>query len=336
MRKSVACLSLPVCLVWGCSWTPTGSAAFQHLVFRKKRHNRARAGEPLNGFSKRQSRLRAVAVEPVGVFDLQLLVTDDEIEEASKAAEGTFDVSNSAAGEKIPLKVVQSTSGSRFRKEDIFAFGDGTHPTTRLCLEFLSALPSLTERGQQDLSLLDYGTGTGILTAAALRGRRFSKAVAVDIDAESLQLAELTFRVNGVSGDAELEHGRSVVVGLSESHDVCIANILPGPLTKLAPTLSSLVKPGGLLFLSGIRPWQVEDMRRRYGEWFHFPESSSDPVVDSLGGLSQDVPRLLEIFPEGWRASEHPVLGHWAGVFGVKKETDLSRDLDMFADSAVQ
>ena len=129
------------------------------------------------------------------------------------------------------------------------AFGTGTHPTTRLCLEWLDEHPP------QGLEVIDYGCGSGILAIAALKLGAV-KAYGVDIDPQALISSNENALRNGVpSEQLVLTEAKSL-----HAVDVLLANILSGPLVNLAPEFSRLVKPGGRLVLSGILDDQAEDV----------------------------------------------------------------------------
>jgi len=95
------------------------------------------------------------------------------------------------------------------------AFGTGHHETTRLCLEWLE---DWTESNRPDtMSLLDLGTGSGILAmAGALLG--FGRVLAVDNDEEAVEVARENLRVNGLEGRIVLSVGS--VGELEERFDV--------------------------------------------------------------------------------------------------------------------
>ncbi|SFD37386.1 ribosomal protein L11 methyltransferase [Pseudomonas citronellolis] len=139
------------------------------------------------------------------------------------------------------------------------AFGTGTHPTTALCLEWLDG---------QELAgdtVLDFGCGSGILAIAALLlGAK--QALGTDIDPQALEASRDNATRNGIDPalfpvylPADLPAGQA---------DVVVANILAGPLVSLAGQLTSLVKPGGRLALSGILAEQAEEVRAAYAEAF--------------------------------------------------------------------
>ena len=145
------------------------------------------------------------------------------------------------------------------------AFGTGTHPTTFLCLQWLAEQPL------DDLSLVDYGCGSGILgIAALLLGARH--VVGVDIDPQALLATQENASRNQLPAAA-------MPVFLPDACptapvDIMLANILAGPLAELAPQLTRLTKPGGKLCLSGILAEQAEEVMAAYRAWFDF-----DPVA---------------------------------------------------------
>ncbi|MCW9088310.1 MAG: 50S ribosomal protein L11 methyltransferase [Gammaproteobacteria bacterium] len=137
------------------------------------------------------------------------------------------------------------------------AFGTGTHPTTRLCLEWLDGQALHAKR------VIDYGCGSGILAiAAALLGA--ASVIGVDNDPQALVATQDNAQRNGVS---ILTYLPAEVP--QNSVDILLANILAGPLIELAPKLAALVKPGGLIALSGILPDQANGVRQTYAQWFN-------------------------------------------------------------------
>ena len=135
------------------------------------------------------------------------------------------------------------------------AFGTGSHPTTRLCLEWLER--SVTP----GLSVLDYGCGSGILAIAAAR-LGAAEVVGVDIDEQAVIASRSNAERNGVSArfqDSERE--------LSGQFDLVIANILANPLKVLAPAICGHVRRGGRLALSGILSEQTGDLIAAYAPY---------------------------------------------------------------------
>jgi ribosomal protein L11 methyltransferase len=120
------------------------------------------------------------------------------------------------------------------------AFGTGSHPTTRLCLEWLERSLS------PGVSILDYGCGSGILAIAAAKlGAR--EVVGVDIDMQAISAATSNAQRNDVN--ARFANSTEKIEG---QFDIVVANILSNPLRALAPALCAHVRAGGQLVLSGI------------------------------------------------------------------------------------
>jgi ribosomal protein L11 methyltransferase len=137
------------------------------------------------------------------------------------------------------------------------AFGDGTHPTTRLC----AGAVDLLCRQRPGLSVLDVGTGTGILARIA-RARGATFIIATDIEPDALNAA----RANALLDRHTVE---IQIAALAPDHwgarfDLVVANILEGPLTKLAPTLARALTPGGALLLSGFTRLQIPFLRNAF------------------------------------------------------------------------
>lgn len=137
------------------------------------------------------------------------------------------------------------------------AFGTGSHPTTRMCLEWLDHLGQAGLTGRR---VIDYGCGSGILAIAAAR-LGAAETIGIDIDPQALASAAENARANG----CEIEL-RSSSDPLPSQADVVIANILSTPLKLLAPVLSSLVASGGQLALSGVLARQAEEVARCYDD----------------------------------------------------------------------
>ena len=135
------------------------------------------------------------------------------------------------------------------------AFGTGSHPTTRLCLEWLER-----NVGAGD-SILDYGCGSGILAIAAARLGAASVA-GVDIDPQAVEAAKANAERNGVS--ASFADSAEPVAG---EYDLVVANILSNPLRVLAPAICAHVRSGGRLALSGILREQAEEIIGIYAQW---------------------------------------------------------------------
>jgi len=141
------------------------------------------------------------------------------------------------------------------------AFGTGHHETTRLCLEWLESCPTELDRDRARLSLLDVGTGSGILAiGATLLG--FRKVAGIDNDPEAIEVAQENTILNGLSERIHLQCATPDEV--NGRFDVIIANIHSNPLIMMSETVASKVGEGGRLALSGILAEQAEGVRAEY------------------------------------------------------------------------
>ena len=120
------------------------------------------------------------------------------------------------------------------------AFGTGSHPTTRLCLEWLC------EAVVPGCSVLDYGCGSGILGIAAAK-LGAGEVLGIDIDEKAVEAA----RDNAARNHAALRLQHSAVP-VGDTFDLVVANILTNPLCVLAPAIAARVAPGGRVALSGV------------------------------------------------------------------------------------
>jgi ribosomal protein L11 methyltransferase len=155
------------------------------------------------------------------------------------------------------------------------AFGTGSHPTTRLCLQWLER----TIRG--DERVLDYGCGSGILAIAALR-LGAGEALGVDVDPLALVAARANAALNRVDArfiDTETASDFQA--------DLVAANILANPLILLAPLLAAHLGKGGRIALSGILEAQAEEVRAAYAPWVALQVGDVDGGWALLEGLKR-------------------------------------------------
>lgn len=143
------------------------------------------------------------------------------------------------------------------RLEPGLAFGSGSHPTTRLCLEWLGAADLAGKR------VLDFGCGSGILAlAACLLGAR--EVLAIDHDPQALVATRDNADYNGIA-PGQLRVGAPEVLWSDTGRfDVVVANVLANPLIELAPRLAALLAPAGVLVLSGLLAEQEHALRAAY------------------------------------------------------------------------
>jgi ribosomal protein L11 methyltransferase len=133
------------------------------------------------------------------------------------------------------------------------AFGTGTHETTRGCLEML-------EKYWEGGSLLDVGTGTGILAIAAIKLRPGSRVVGFDVDPEAVAVAVENAAINGVADEIEIEVNKLGSYH-SQEFDLVLANLTADVIIPLSPEFPQVLKPQGALIASGILGEQTDEVR---------------------------------------------------------------------------
>jgi ribosomal protein L11 methyltransferase len=129
------------------------------------------------------------------------------------------------------------------------AFGTGTHQTTSLCLEYLDSNPP------ENLQVIDFGCGTGVLAIAAAKLGAKS-VVAIDNDPQAVLSSKENVAKNNYENIISTIHSIDQKEGIE--CDLLIANILANPLIELEPLFSDLVCSNGMLLLSGILKEQVD------------------------------------------------------------------------------
>lgn len=158
------------------------------------------------------------------------------------------------------------------------AFGTGSHPTTHLCLTWLTQTVSAGK------SVLDYGCGSGILAIAAKK-LGAGHVVGTDIDMQAIQSSLYNAEQNAVTADFYNANQYQ-----SQEFDIVVANILSSALSVLAPALAKSCKPGGKIALSGILREQEAAVSAIYAEWF---DMGSPQYMDAwvlLTGTKKCVP----------------------------------------------
>ncbi len=156
------------------------------------------------------------------------------------------------------------------------AFGTGSHPTTRLCLEWLC------DTVEPGASVLDYGCGSGILGIAAAK-LGAGEVLGVDIDDKAIESARYNVERNQVA--MGLQHTRET---LDAQFDIVVANILTNPLCVLAPALAARVRPGGRIAMSGVLDTQAEQVIQTYAPYIPLKVGAVSEGWVRLEGIKQD------------------------------------------------
>ena len=153
------------------------------------------------------------------------------------------------------------------------AFGTGTHPTTRLCVELLQEIVT------PQTEMLDVGTGSGILAlAGAELGAK--KIVAMDIDPIAVKVALENIRRNRMEGFIEVYQSNLLERSLDSKFNLVVANIITNAILEISTQLAKVLEPGGIFIASGI-------IEERYPE-----------VVECL--TKQGFVSVKNVLEEGW------------------------------------
>jgi ribosomal protein L11 methyltransferase len=152
------------------------------------------------------------------------------------------------------------------------AFGTGTHPSTRLCLQAIEEIVDKIDEHNKH-ALLDVGTGSGILAiAAALLG--IPHVVGIDIDYQAVACAKNNAKKNNVSGKIILsDMPLHTVNGL---FSIIVANILPQTLIDLKKDLINHLAPCGYLILSGILKEKAMEVTEAFAGDISFNKETED------------------------------------------------------------
>ncbi|GGA32544.1 50S ribosomal protein L11 methyltransferase [Psychrobacillus lasiicapitis] len=133
------------------------------------------------------------------------------------------------------------------------AFGTGTHPTTVMCLQ---ALEKTVQKGN---SVIDVGTGSGVLSIGAAK-LGAATIHALDLDEVAVKSAKENIVLNKVSDVVQVTHG-NLLDNVNEKADIVVANILAEIIMTFTNDAYSIVKDGGLFITSGIIATKKEDVR---------------------------------------------------------------------------
>ena len=154
----------------------------------------------------------------------------------------------------IPLDAIHI-----IRLDPGLAFGTGTHPTTRLCLQWVDG------HDFDNQAVVDYGCGSGVLgIATAIKGA--ARVFCVDNDPQALTATGDNANRNKVQDALHVFAPDHYIQTRRDQApaDVLLANILAGPLIELAPLLLGSLAPGGSLVMSGVLRDQAEEVVAAY------------------------------------------------------------------------
>ena len=146
------------------------------------------------------------------------------------------------------------------------AFGTGTHATTAMCLDWIS------NQQLQNQSVLDYGSGSGILAIATLFSGA-DHADAVDIDPLAVEACIKNAKRNHVESKFNAYHCDQTP---NKQYDLVIANILADVIIELHDTLLLHLDPLGTILLTGILNTQVERVIQNFENSIKFDQYHQD------------------------------------------------------------
>jgi len=162
------------------------------------------------------------------------------------------------------------------------AFGTGSHPTTRLCMEWLEAhMPA-------GATVLDYGCGSGILAMVAKK-LGAAEVIGVDIDPQAITSAFENSTRNACAIDFHLPSSFAAAA-TGKRYAIVVANILSSPLKLMAPMLAGRVAPGGALVLSGVLARQATEVCAAYAPFIMLEVAAEREGWVALAGHMTGVP----------------------------------------------
>ena len=148
----------------------------------------------------------------------------------------------------------EDTSKTYILVDPSIAFGCGNHETTKMCLSWLE------EHISKDITVLDYGCGTGVLAIGAVKlGAKYAEGI--DNDPNSIESSIKNAQTNAVADNTHFSDTVS-----DKKFDLLVANIFSNVLISLVDVMLEKVKVGGKIALSGIIENQVEEVQNVFKE----------------------------------------------------------------------
>ena len=196
------------------------------------------------------------AIEPIGDLEIRELPEDEDWMESWKSNFGILRI-----GKRLVIKPTWLEVDFNASQDDIvieidpgIAFGTGYHPTTDTCLQ------AMEQRIVPGMTVLDLGTGSGILTIAAIK-LGAGLVTALDIDSQAVTAARRNFKRLGINKQVRLGQG-SVPhpTAPAGDFDLAVANISARGVADRCPFILTALKPGALFIASGLLNTQKEEV----------------------------------------------------------------------------
>ena len=196
------------------------------------------------------------AIEPIGDLEIRELPEDEDWMESWKSHFRILRI-----GTRLVIKPTWLELDFTASPDDIvieidpgIAFGTGYHPTTDTCLQ------AMEQHIAPGMTVLDLGTGSGILTIAAIK-LGAGLVTALDIDSQAVTAARRNFRRLGINKQVRLGQG-SVPhpTAPAGDFDLAVANISARGVADRCPFIFTALKPGALFIASGLLNTQKEEV----------------------------------------------------------------------------
>jgi len=196
------------------------------------------------------------AIEPIGDLEIRELPEDEDWMESWKSHFRILHI-----GKRLVIKPTWLEVDFNASQDDIvieidpgIAFGTGYHPTTNACLQ------AMEQHIAPGMTVLDLGTGSGILTIAAIK-LGAGLVTALDIDSQAVTAARRNFRRLGINKQVRLGQG-SVPHPTAPAcdFDLAVANISARGVADRCPFILTALKPGALFIASGLLNTQKEEV----------------------------------------------------------------------------
>ena len=196
------------------------------------------------------------AIEPIGDLEIRELPEDEDWMESWKSNFGILRI-----GKRLVIKPTWLELDFTASPDDIvieidpgIAFGTGYHPTTDTCLQ------AMEQHIAPGMTVLDLGTGSGILTIAAIK-LGAGLVTALDIDSQAVTAARRNFRRLSINKQVRLGQG-SVPhpTAPAGDFDLAVANISARGVADRCPFILTALKPGALFIASGLLNTQKEEV----------------------------------------------------------------------------
>ena len=196
------------------------------------------------------------AIQPIGDLEIRELPEDEDWMESWKSNFGILRI-----GKRLVIKPTWLDLDFTASPDDILieidpgiAFGTGYHPTTNTCLQ------AMEQHIAPGMTVLDLGTGSGILTIAAIK-LGAGLVTALDIDSQAVTAARRNFKRLGINKQVRLGQG-SVPhpTAPAGDFDLAVANISARGVADRCPFILTALKPGALFIASGLLNSQKEEV----------------------------------------------------------------------------